>query len=74
MHMLMQVKSKMLDSQNETIRQLKSELVEAKGVAQESITKAKALESDWQQRLQEEIDQARQIVIFINLRDKSNSW
>lgn len=65
MHMLMQVKSKMLDSQNETIRQLKSELVEAKGVAQESITKAKVLESDWQQRLQEEIDQARQIVIFI---------
>ena len=68
----LQVKSKMLDSQNESIRQLKSELVEAKGVAQDSITKAKALESDWQQRLQEEVDQARpNRYLSCNLRDKA---
>lgn len=56
-----QVKSKMLDSQNDTIRQLKSELLEAKDAARVSLTATKALEVDLSARLDEEVEQVRHL-------------
>lgn len=55
------VKTKMLDSQNDTIAGLKKELVEAKDAARGSASSIKARDANWMNRLQDEVEQ-RQVL------------
>jgi chromosome segregation ATPase len=55
------VKTKMLDSQNDTIAGLKKELVEAKEAARGSASSIKARDANWMNRLQDEVEQ-RQVL------------
>lgn len=52
-----QVKNKMLDSQNETIKELKLELSQAKEAFRQALKSSDALQTDWTSRLQIEINQ-----------------
>jgi hypothetical protein len=58
-----QVKTKMLDSQNDTIAGLKKELVEAKEAARGSASSIKARDANWMNRLQDEVEQVYMNII-----------
>jgi hypothetical protein len=58
-----QVKTKMLDSQNDTIAGLKKELVEAKEAARGSASSIKARDAHWMDRLQDEVEQVYMNII-----------
>lgn len=57
------MKTKMLDSQNDTIAGLKKELVEAKDAAQGSASSIKARDANWMNRLQDEVEQVYMNII-----------